>query len=151
MVRDGGTPAQRNYARVVITVHDHNDHTPQFSEQILEGKVYENAAVGSVVLTALAIDRDKGENARVTYSITSGKFFLLYNYYYSTIFIFVNFRKHRQRFQHRFKNGYHSSFTRAGPNIFPRIYFIRSGNRPWSSTSFIHSSCAYNAHYVRQR
>ncbi|GLV44546.1 kugelei [Carabus blaptoides fortunei] len=72
MVRDGGTPAQRNYARVVVTVHDHNDHTPQFSEQLLEGKVYENAALGSVVLTALAIDRDKGENARVTYSITSG-------------------------------------------------------------------------------
>lgn len=79
MVRDGGTPAQRNYARVVITVHDHNDHTPQFSEQILEGKVYENAAVGSVVLTALAIDRDKGENARVTYSITSGNIGNVFN------------------------------------------------------------------------
>lgn len=72
MVRDSGTPAQRNYARVLITVYDHNDHSPQFSEQLLEGKVYESAEIGSVVLRALAIDRDFGDNARITYSITSG-------------------------------------------------------------------------------
>lgn len=71
-VRDGGTPAKRNYARVRVVVHDHNDHTPQFSEQILVGKVYESAAAGSAVLRALAVDHDKGDNARITYSITSG-------------------------------------------------------------------------------
>lgn len=72
MVRDGGTPAKRNYARVRIIVHDHNDHVPHFSEQILEGKVFESSAVGSAVLRAFAVDHDKGENARVTYSIISG-------------------------------------------------------------------------------
>uniref|UniRef100_A0A1Y1MVJ3 Fat-like cadherin-related tumor suppressor homolog n=1 Tax=Photinus pyralis TaxID=7054 RepID=A0A1Y1MVJ3_PHOPY len=72
VVRDGGTPALRNYARVLIIVHDHNDHIPQFSEQILVGRVYESAAVGSAVIRAFAIDHDKGENARITYSITSG-------------------------------------------------------------------------------
>ncbi|XP_065170403.1 fat-like cadherin-related tumor suppressor homolog isoform X3 [Atheta coriaria] len=72
MVRDGGTPAKRNYARVQIIVHDQNDHIPQFSEQILVGKVYESAAVGSAVLRAFTVDHDKGENARVTYSITTG-------------------------------------------------------------------------------
>ncbi|KAL3276606.1 hypothetical protein HHI36_011978 [Cryptolaemus montrouzieri] len=71
-VRDGGTPAKRNFARVKVVVHDHNDHTPHFSEQILVGKVYESAPVGSVVLRALAADHDKGENARITYSIISG-------------------------------------------------------------------------------
>lgn len=71
-VRDGGTPAKRNYARVRVIVHDHNDHTPQFSEQILVGKVFESAAVGSAVLRALAVDHDRGDNARITYSITSG-------------------------------------------------------------------------------
>lgn len=71
-VRDGGTPAKRNYARVRVIVHDHNDHAPQFSEQILVGKVFESAAIGSVVLRPLAIDRDRGDNARITYSITSG-------------------------------------------------------------------------------
>lgn len=72
MVRDGGTPAKRNYARVLITVHDHNDHTPQFSTPILEGKVYESAAIGSAVLRAYAIDQDYGDNAKISYSITSG-------------------------------------------------------------------------------
>lgn len=72
MVKDGGTPSNRNYARVLIIVHDHNDHTPQFSEKILEGKVYESATVGSAVLRTYAIDRDKGENARITYTISSG-------------------------------------------------------------------------------
>ncbi|KAF5307382.1 hypothetical protein FQR65_LT07099 [Abscondita terminalis] len=72
MVRDGGTPALRNYARVLIIVHDHNDHVPQFSEQILVGRVFESAAVGSAVIRAFAIDHDKGDNARITYSITSG-------------------------------------------------------------------------------
>lgn len=72
MVRDGGTPSHKNYARVLIIVHDHNDHVPQFSEQILVGRVFESAAIGSAVLRAFAIDHDKGENARITYSITSG-------------------------------------------------------------------------------
>lgn len=71
-VRDGGTPAKRNYARVRVVVHDHNDHAPQFSEQILVGKVFETATAGSAVLRALAVDHDKGENARITYSVTSG-------------------------------------------------------------------------------
>lgn len=72
MVRDSGTPSNRNYARVLIIVHDQNDHTPQFSEKILQGKVYESATVGSAVLRAYAIDHDKGDNARITYSISSG-------------------------------------------------------------------------------
>ncbi|KAJ8945175.1 hypothetical protein NQ314_009307, partial [Rhamnusium bicolor] len=72
MVRDGGTPAKRNYARVQIIVHDHNDHTPHFSDKILVGKVFESATVGSAVLRAFAVDHDKGENARITYSIISG-------------------------------------------------------------------------------
>ncbi|XP_060526655.1 fat-like cadherin-related tumor suppressor homolog isoform X2 [Cylas formicarius] len=72
MVRDGGTPAKKNLARLHIIVHDHNDHAPHFTDKILVGKVYETAAVGSVVLRALAVDHDKGENARISYSIVSG-------------------------------------------------------------------------------
>lgn len=72
MVRDGGTPAKRNYARIHVTVHDHNDHTPTFSEPILVGRVFESAAVGSAVLRAFAVDHDKGDNGKVTYAITAG-------------------------------------------------------------------------------
>lgn len=73
-VQDNGTPSLKDYARILVTVHDHNDHIPMFSEKILQGKVLESASIGSVVLRALAVDRDKGDNARIKYSITSGKF-----------------------------------------------------------------------------
>jgi protocadherin Fat 1/2/3 len=36
--------------------------------------VYESAAVGSVVLQVTALDKDKGQNAEVLYSIESGIF-----------------------------------------------------------------------------
>lgn len=35
MVRDAGTPAKKNLARVHVIVHDHNDHAPHFSDKIL--------------------------------------------------------------------------------------------------------------------
>ncbi|XP_063239987.1 LOW QUALITY PROTEIN: fat-like cadherin-related tumor suppressor homolog [Bacillus rossius redtenbacheri] len=72
MVRDHGTPSKRNYARVKVTVHDHNDHAPEFTSHLVEGKVFETAEVGSAVARLFAVDRDRGDNARVTYSITSG-------------------------------------------------------------------------------
>ncbi|GLH14886.1 Fat-like cadherin-related tumor suppressor homolog [Gryllus bimaculatus] len=72
MVKDQGTPSKRNYARVVVTVHDHNDHHPEFTSQIIQGKVFETASIGSAVVQVYAIDKDRGENAKITYSITSG-------------------------------------------------------------------------------
>ncbi|XP_058123843.1 fat-like cadherin-related tumor suppressor homolog [Anopheles ziemanni] len=72
IVKDQGTPAKRNYATVVITVHDHNDHAPEFTTKIVQGKVYETAAIGTRVVQVYAIDRDIGDNARITYTIVSG-------------------------------------------------------------------------------
>ncbi|XP_014600494.1 PREDICTED: fat-like cadherin-related tumor suppressor homolog isoform X3 [Polistes canadensis] len=72
MVKDQGTPAKRNYARVVVTVHDHNDHAPEFISEIIQGKVFETSPIGTAVVRVCAIDRDRGDNARITYSITSG-------------------------------------------------------------------------------
>lgn len=72
MVKDQGTPAKRNYARVIVTVHDHNDHAPEFTSEIIQGKIYETSPIGSAVVQVVAIDQDRGDNARITYSITSG-------------------------------------------------------------------------------
>ncbi|XP_058065437.1 fat-like cadherin-related tumor suppressor homolog [Anopheles bellator] len=72
IVKDQGTPAKRNYATVIITVHDHNDHAPEFTTKIVQGKVFETAPVGTRVAQVYAIDRDIGDNARITYSIGSG-------------------------------------------------------------------------------
>jgi protocadherin Fat 1/2/3 len=50
MVKDQGTPAKRNYARVLVTVHDHNDHAPHFISEIIQGKVFETSPIGTAVV-----------------------------------------------------------------------------------------------------
>lgn len=72
IVKDQGTPAKRNYAKVVVTVHDYNDHVPEFTAKIIEGKVFETAAIGSQVAQVYAVDADVAENARIAYAIVSG-------------------------------------------------------------------------------
>lgn len=71
-VKDQGTPAKRNFAKVIIRVHDFNNHIPEFTSKLIEGKVYETAAEGTQVVQVYAIDRDAGENAKLTYTIVSG-------------------------------------------------------------------------------
>lgn len=73
-VRDQDVPVKRNYARVIINVSDTNDHAPWFTSPSYEGRVYESAAVGSAVLQVTALDKDKGKNAEIVYSIESGIF-----------------------------------------------------------------------------
>ena len=72
-VRDQGTPARRDYARLTVHVSDENDHGPQFLSDLVVGQVPETAAEGSQVVTVLATDRDHGDNARIAYSIQSGE------------------------------------------------------------------------------
>ncbi|CAH1776950.1 unnamed protein product [Owenia fusiformis] len=72
MVRDQGTLAKRSLSRVQITITDHNDHAPKFMSEIFEGRVFETAAIGSRVVQLLAIDKDKGKNAEIKYSLLSG-------------------------------------------------------------------------------
>ncbi|XP_075052740.1 protocadherin Fat 1 isoform X1 [Mixophyes fleayi] len=72
MVRDQDVPVMRNFARIVINVTDTNDHAPWFTSSFYEGRVYESAAIGSAVLQVTALDKDKGKNAEVVYSIESG-------------------------------------------------------------------------------
>ncbi|KAG8592191.1 hypothetical protein GDO81_000433 [Engystomops pustulosus] len=72
MIRDQDVPVMRNFARIVINVTDTNDHAPWFTSSYYEGRVYESAAVGSAILQVTALDKDKGKNAEVVYSIESG-------------------------------------------------------------------------------
>ncbi|XP_067842908.1 protocadherin Fat 1a isoform X2 [Heptranchias perlo] len=72
MVRDQDVPVKRNYVRVIINVEDTNDHAPWFTSSSYTGRVYESAAVDSAVLQVTALDKDKGRNAEVTYTIESG-------------------------------------------------------------------------------
>ncbi|XP_029458167.1 protocadherin Fat 3 isoform X3 [Rhinatrema bivittatum] len=72
MVRDQEFPYRRNLARVIVNVEDANDHSPYFTSPLYEASVFESAAVGSAVLQVTALDRDKGENAELVYTIEAG-------------------------------------------------------------------------------
>ncbi|XP_066515899.1 protocadherin Fat 1a isoform X2 [Hoplias malabaricus] len=72
MVRDQDIPVKRNLVRVIVNVEDSNDNAPWFSGAPYKGRVYESAAVGSTVLQVTALDKDKGQNAEIIYSIESG-------------------------------------------------------------------------------
>ncbi|KAM9320567.1 protocadherin Fat 3 isoform 2-T2 [Gastrophryne carolinensis] len=72
MVKDQEFPYRRNLVRVTITVEDANDHSPYFTSPLYEASVFESAAIGSAVIQVTALDRDKGENAELIYSIETG-------------------------------------------------------------------------------
>ncbi|KAM3624275.1 uncharacterized protein V6R79_021361 [Siganus canaliculatus] len=74
MVRDQDIPVKRNLVRVIVNVVDTNDNAPWFIGTPYSGRVFESAAVGSAVLQVTALDKDKGSNAEVIYSIESGNF-----------------------------------------------------------------------------
>lgn len=71
-VKDQGTPGKRNYAKIIVNVHDHNDHYPEFTTKIIQSKVPESAAIGSKLVQVTALDRDSGKNAELRYSIING-------------------------------------------------------------------------------
>lgn len=72
-MKDQEFPYRKNLARVLIEVEDINDHVPIFTSALYEGQVYESAAVGSAVVQVTALDKDKGENAELRYSIEAGE------------------------------------------------------------------------------
>ena len=60
--------------RVIVNVDDTNDNAPWFIGTPYTGRVFESAAVGSAVLQVTALDKDKGYNAEIIYSIESGEY-----------------------------------------------------------------------------
>lgn len=63
---------------------DSNDHAPEFSSDIVQGRVFETTAVGTSVLQLLATDKDHGENAAVSYQIISGMIAICINHEVNT-------------------------------------------------------------------
>lgn len=56
-------------AAIQITVEDANDNSPGFSKPFYDISINESLPLGTVVLVASAVDRDKGENGLVTHTI----------------------------------------------------------------------------------
>lgn len=69
----GKDPGPRSAtATVHISVEDENDNYPQFTEKRYVVQVQENIPVNTQVALVKATDNDKGNNAKVHYSIISG-------------------------------------------------------------------------------
>ncbi|XP_034037012.1 protocadherin beta-8-like [Thalassophryne amazonica] len=66
---DGGASQLSGTMQILITVLDVNDNPPVCSKSEYKANVVENAAVGTVITTITATDRDKGSNGKVSYSI----------------------------------------------------------------------------------
>ena len=75
-MRDQDIPVKRNLARVIINVADANDNAPRFTSSSYAVRVLESAAPGSAVLQLSTLDKDKGQNAEILYSIESGTILL---------------------------------------------------------------------------
>ncbi|CAL4149728.1 unnamed protein product [Meganyctiphanes norvegica] len=69
---DRGRREHSDYSRVNIKVMDSNDHAPVFLEHEINSKVNMGASVGTVISKVTAFDRDKGNNGRISYSISEG-------------------------------------------------------------------------------
>ncbi|KAL9905398.1 fat-like cadherin-related tumor suppressor homolog isoform X2 [Glossina fuscipes] len=72
IAKDQGTPAKRNYAKIIVLVHDHNDHAPEFSNKIVQRKIPESTTVGAKIVQLNAIDKDSGLNGEIKYTLVTG-------------------------------------------------------------------------------
>ncbi|XP_035377230.1 protocadherin gamma-A11-like isoform X1 [Electrophorus electricus] len=67
---DGGNPQKSGTVKITVTVMDANDNAPVFSLPIYRVSLAENSPEGTLVVTVTASDKDKGTNAKVTYSFS---------------------------------------------------------------------------------
>ena len=65
------------YARVVIEVENTNDNSPMFNQSIYTGSVVEGSPSGRYVTQVFATDNDRGNNAEITYSVSSTSLFTI--------------------------------------------------------------------------
>ena len=63
---DGGDRPRTGATTIQVTVEDINDNPPKFT-RILSINITENSPIGTSVVTVETVDKDIGENARVTY------------------------------------------------------------------------------------
>lgn len=70
-VSDNGATPLMDYARVVITIQDANDHAPQFTPSDVEVYVSGGLVPWEVVHTVKAFDPDGGSNSEISYTLVT--------------------------------------------------------------------------------
>ncbi|XP_074147750.1 protocadherin gamma-B1 isoform X26 [Sminthopsis crassicaudata] len=68
---DSGVPVRSGTVEIRINVTDVNDNWPVFSQEVYRISLRENLPPGSSVLQVTATDQDEGNNAEITYSIST--------------------------------------------------------------------------------
>ncbi len=69
---DLGTPRQQTMLEVIIKIQDVNDNAPEFDQARYSFQVMESVSTNTAIGTVTALDRDSGNNARITYIIQNG-------------------------------------------------------------------------------
>ncbi|KAL5013005.1 hypothetical protein ScPMuIL_011556 [Solemya velum] len=74
-VKDNGDPNLSSTARIIVKVDDINDNKPQFLERLFTVRIMATSRKDTdiPVYRALAVDRDEGRNADITYSLKGDK------------------------------------------------------------------------------
>ncbi|KAL3319179.1 hypothetical protein Ciccas_002157 [Cichlidogyrus casuarinus] len=67
--QDQGSPPMTSEKLVPIKITDENDNPPEFPDERINLQTQEGNLPGTVIATVRAMDRDAGENARLSYSI----------------------------------------------------------------------------------
>ena len=62
---------------VYVIVDDINDHEPTFENDHYDFKIVENSPKGSEVAQVQALDKDAGNNGKVTYELTGTEHFIV--------------------------------------------------------------------------
>ncbi|XP_029439205.1 protocadherin Fat 2 [Rhinatrema bivittatum] len=68
----GSAASLSDVIMVVVNITDINDHEPRFSQEYYNIDVSEDVAVGDIILTVLADDKDGPMNNQITYSLIGG-------------------------------------------------------------------------------
>ncbi|XP_076148302.1 protocadherin beta-16-like [Alosa pseudoharengus] len=68
---DGGEPQLSGTVQIHVTILDANDNSPVFTQAVYKTSVVENSPKETILTVVTAMDRDKGVNGLVTYSISS--------------------------------------------------------------------------------
>ena len=69
--RDHGNIPQQQLEQVTVAIDDVNDNDPTFSEERYSVSIEENREGGTLLTSITASDRDEGDNARLTYFLSS--------------------------------------------------------------------------------
>ncbi|XP_071380371.1 protocadherin alpha-8-like [Centroberyx affinis] len=67
---DGGTPVKSGSMIIIVNVLDINDNPPVFSKTLYKASVYENAPIGTSIISLNATDLDEGPNGDIYYSFS---------------------------------------------------------------------------------